>query len=48
MNLLDVIEDRYGEKSTIITSQIPVNEWYDTIGEKTMADAMLDRRVYRS
>lgn len=48
MNLLDVIEDRYGKKSTIITSQIPVNEWHDTIGDKTVADAVLDRIVHRS
>ena len=48
MNLLDVIEDRYGKKSTIITSQIPVNEWHDTIGDKTVADAVLDRIVHRA
>lgn len=48
MNLLDVIEDRYGKKSTIITSQIPVKEWYDVIGEKTVADAVLDRIVHQS
>jgi len=48
MNLLDVIEDRYGKKSTIITSQIPVNEWHDQIGDKTVADAVLDRIVHRS
>lgn len=48
MNILDVIEDRYGKRSTIITSQIPVNEWHDTIGDKTVADAVLDRIVHRS
>ncbi|MCD8178502.1 MAG: IS21-like element helper ATPase IstB [Tannerellaceae bacterium] len=48
MNLLDVIEDRYGKKSTIITSQIPVNEWHDWVGDKTVADAVLDRIVHRS
>ena len=48
MNLLDVIEDRYGKRSTIITSQIPVKEWYDVIGEKTVADAVLDRLVHQS
>jgi DNA replication protein DnaC len=47
-NLLDVIEDRYGKKSTIITSQIPVNEWHDSIGDKTIADAVLDRIVHRA
>ena len=48
MNLLDVIEDRHGKRSTIITSQIPVKEWYDVIGEKTIADAVLDRIVHQS
>lgn len=40
MNLLGVIEDRYGKKSTIITFQIPVNEWHEQIGDKTAADAV--------
>lgn len=48
MNLLDVIEDRYGKKSTIITSQIPVNEWHEQIGDKTVADAVLDRLVHKA
>lgn len=46
--LLDVIEDRHQKRSTIITSQIPVKEWYDVIGEKTIADAVLDRIVHHS
>lgn len=48
MNLMDVIEDRYGKKSTIITSQIPVRDWYDVIGDKTMADAIMDRVVHQA
>ncbi|KAA6349210.1 Insertion sequence putative ATP-binding protein [termite gut metagenome] len=48
MNLLDVIEDRHGKKSTLITSQIPVEDWYDIIGEKTIADAVLDRIVHQA
>ena len=48
MNLLDIIEDRHEKRSTIITSQIPVKEWYDIIGEKTIADAVLDRIVHQS
>lgn len=44
--LLELIEDRHGRKSTIITSQLPVQEWYDVIGEKTVADAILDRLVH--
>lgn len=46
--LLDVIEDRHQKHSTIITSQIPVKEWYDVIGEKTIADAVLDRIVHQA
>lgn len=41
--LLDIIEDRHGRKSIIITSQLPVGNWYDAIGEPTVADAILDR-----
>lgn len=48
VTLLDIIEDRHGKKSTLITSQIPVKEWYDIIGEKTIADAVLDRIVHQS
>ncbi|KAA6339004.1 Insertion sequence putative ATP-binding protein [termite gut metagenome] len=48
MNLLDVIEDRHGKKSTLITSQIPVEDWYDIIGEKTIADAVLDRIAHQA
>ncbi len=44
--LMELIEDRHGRRSTIITSQLPVKEWYDVIGEKTLADAILDRLVH--
>jgi DNA replication protein DnaC len=44
--MMELIEDRHGRKSTIITSQLPIKEWYDVIGEKTMADAILDRLVH--
>ncbi len=46
--LMDVIEDRHGKHSTIIASQVPVNMWYDVIGEQTIADAILDRLVHQS
>lgn len=46
--LLEMIEDRNNKKSLIITSQPPVNRWYDIIGEKTVADAIMDRLVYQS
>ena len=48
INLLDIIEDRHAKKSTIITSQMPVKNWYDVIGEKTIADAVLDRIVHQA
>ncbi len=46
--LLDITEDRYSTKSTIISSQIPVSAWYEIIGEGTIADAILDRIVNSS
>jgi DNA replication protein DnaC len=46
--LLELLEDRHGKRSTIITSQLPVNKWYDIIGEPTIADAILDRLVHSS
>jgi DNA replication protein DnaC len=46
--LMDIIEDRHQKRSTLITSQMPVKGWYDAIGEKTMADAILDRIVHHS
>lgn len=44
--LMDIIEDRHGKASVIITSQVPVNQWHDIIGEQTIADAILDRIVH--
>jgi DNA replication protein DnaC len=44
--LMEIIEDRHGKRSTIITSQLPVQKWHDAIGEKTVADAVLDRIVH--
>ena len=46
LSLLDIIEDRHGKKSTIVTSQIPVNKWHDLIEDSTIADAILDRIVH--
>lgn len=45
LSLLEIMEDRYGLKSTIVSSQLPVKIWYDIIGESTIADAILDRVV---
>jgi DNA replication protein DnaC len=46
--LMDIIDDRYNQKSTIVSSQIPVSVWYDIIGEGTIADAILDRLINSS
>lgn len=46
--LLDLIEDRHSKKSTIIASQLPVANWYNVIGDETIADAILDRLVHTS
>jgi DNA replication protein DnaC len=45
-SLMELIEDRHGKTSLIITSQLPVNKWFEVIGEKTIADAILDRIVH--
>ena len=42
-DLLEVIEDRHGSRSTLITSQLPVSSWHEYLGEPTLADALLDR-----
>lgn len=44
--LLEIIEERHERKSIIITSQLPVNSWYNAVGDQTVADAILDRIVH--
>ncbi|WAC40929.1 IS21-like element helper ATPase IstB [Pedobacter sp. SL55] len=44
--LMEIIEDRHSKTSLIITSQLPVSKWHEVIGEKTIADAILDRIVH--
>lgn len=46
LELLEIIEDRHGKKSTIITSQLPTEKWHEAIGDATIADAILDRIVH--
>ncbi len=46
--LMEIIEDRHGKGSTLITSQVPVSKWYDIIGEQTVADAIMDRLIHQS
>lgn len=43
LTILQILEDRYGRKSTIITSQLPAASWYEYINESTIADAIMDR-----
>lgn len=46
MLLMEIFEDRHGKRATIVTSQLPVAQWHDIIGEQTIADAILDRLVH--
>ena len=46
--LMEIIEDRHEKASTLITSQVPVQSWYDVIGEKTIADAIMDRIIHNA
>lgn len=45
-DLLEILEDRYGAKSTIITSQLPTTKWHDHLGDPTVADAICDRVLH--
>ena len=47
-DLLEVIEDRYERHSTIITSQLSVEHWHETMADPTLADAILDRLIHRA
>ena len=47
-SLMEIIEDRHEKASTLITSQVPVQSWYDVIGEKTIADAIMDRIIHNA
>jgi len=47
-DLLEVIEDRHGNASTIITSQLPIENWHEHIGDPTIADAILDRLIHNA
>lgn len=47
-DILEVLEDRHGITSTVIASQIPTDKWHDTIGDPTIADAVLDRLVHNA
>lgn len=47
-DLLEIIEDRYGNRSTILTSQLPIERWHDHVGEATIADAICDRLLHNA
>ena len=47
-DLLEIVEDRYDARSILITSQLPVDRWYEIIGNPTLADAILDRIVHNA
>ena len=48
LDLLEIFEERYRRKSTLITAQLPVAQWHDMIGDATLADAILDRVVHNA
>lgn len=47
-DLLEILEDRHGLRSTLVTSQMPVNNWHEIIADPTLADAILDRLVHNA
>jgi DNA replication protein DnaC len=47
-DLYEILEERYGRRSTILTSQVPVGKWHEVIGDPTYADAILDRIVHNA
>lgn len=47
-DLLEIMEDRHGQKCTLITSQLPITQWHKAIGDATLADAILDRLVHNA
>jgi DNA replication protein DnaC len=47
-DLLEILDDRFNRKSTIVTSQLPITRWHDYLGHATLADAILDRLVHNA
>jgi DNA replication protein DnaC len=47
-NFLEICDDRYGRRSTVLTSQLPVASWHAQIGDPTIADSILDRLVHNA
>lgn len=47
-DMLEILEDRYDRRSTLVTSQVPVKRWHEALADPTMADAILDRLVHNA
>ena len=47
-DLMEIMDDRHGHTSTVVISQLPTGEWYASIGDNTLADAILDRLMHNS
>uniref|UniRef100_A0A6V7KR14 IstB-like ATP-binding domain-containing protein n=1 Tax=Bracon brevicornis TaxID=1563983 RepID=A0A6V7KR14_9HYME len=47
-DLLELMDDRYGKTSTLVISQLPTDEWYGSVGDNTLADAILDRLMHNA
>lgn len=47
-DLLEIVEDRHGNRSTLLTSQLPVAQWHDHVGDPTVADAICDRLLHNA
>ena len=47
-DLMEIMDDRHGQTSTLMISQLPTDQWYATIGDNTLADAILDRLMHNA
>ena len=47
-DLLEILDDRYDRRATLITSQLPLDQWHAALGDRTVADAILDRLVHNA
>lgn len=47
-DLMEIMDDRHGHSSTVVISQLPTDQWYDSIGDNTLADAILDRLMHNA
>ena len=47
-DLMEIMDDRHGATSTVVISQLPTTEWYASIGDNTLADAILDRLMHNA